>query len=106
MAVTAAITAVVASAATAGYQSKRGHDQQVNARHEMDREKARQAALQKDSDDKEKANKDLASQQLLLRRQRALAMTAQNRYGGTIRTSPLGVPTPPRTGGATVLGAA
>lgn len=105
MAFTAAGIAVVASAAAAGYGAKRGHDQQVQAKHEMADEKARQLTLQQDQEAKDKSARDQASQAAALQRQRALRMTLQPKFGN-IRTSPLGVPRTTTTGGNSYLGAA
>lgn len=97
-----------ASAASAGYQAKRGHDQAVQAKHELADEKAVQVSMQSDADAKALAAKELSAQQIAMRRRRALAMTSasDNRYG-TIRTSPFGVQsTAPKVGGNAILGAA
>lgn len=105
MAFTAAAVAIVGGAATTGYQSKRAHDQTVQARHRMDDERAAQSALQKEQDDTEKAREDRAAEQVALRRRQALAMASRKVYGN-IKTSPLGLPNQIKTGGNVVLGAA
>lgn len=105
MALTATGIALLGSAASAGYGAKRGHDQQVQAQHAQNDQIRAQAAVDTSAADKEKANKTAADEQIALRRRRALGMATQGRYG-TIRTTPLGVPKSPTTGGNTMLGAA
>lgn len=104
MAVVGAVAAV-AALAVGGYESKRGHDQKVQASHRADEAEARQVSIEGQLDAQQAANKKHAADQLAYNRQRALAIGAQGR-AGTIRTSPLGVPAAPRVGGNSYLGAA
>jgi len=101
MAVTATVAAVVAtvgSAAVGGYQAKRSADRADQASDRAAREKAELAA-------REKSEREMAARKMVLDRRRALAMSQQGR-GGTIRTTPLGIPRTPGVGGNTILGAA
>lgn len=105
-----ALTAVgiglsVAGAASSGYQAKRGHDVKVQASHAQDDEEARQLALQNDLDAREKANKQQKATDIAYQQQRALRAGSQGR-SGTIRTGSLGIPSAPKVGGNSYLGAA
>ncbi len=107
MALTAVGLAVgAASAGSAGYSAKRGHDAEVQAKHAATDDQAKQLALQADLAAKQKANQEAAAQQITFSQQRALAMSANYR-SGTIRTTPSGIPgAAPRVGGNSYLGAA
>lgn len=107
MAITAiAIGLGVAGAAEGGYSAKRGHDQEVQAKHATDAERQRQDDLQSQLDAQQKANKQRSDAEIAFNQQRALAVASGYNRGGAIKTSPLGVPNSPKVGGNTYLGAA
>jgi len=107
MALTAiGIGVAVAAGAEAGYSAKRGHDQEVQAKHAADQERQQQTDLDTKLAAQQKANQDRANQEIAYQRQRAVAIASGYNKGGTIKTSPLGVVNSPRVGGNTYLGAA
>lgn len=103
MAISAAATAIAVGVSS--YQAKRGHDQKVQAQHRADEAIDNQNAETAQLDAKLEANKAQAAQQNSFRQAQALRRGALGR-GGTVRTGPLGIPSTPKVGGNSYLGAA